>query len=207
RQAPITLAGAMATATAELGDGTGPYLGTTGGRTVTPVHFDPLAAARENRPTAIAITGTSGAGKTTLSRILGYQLALRGVWVTAVDPKGERGGLDTLLPAARTLTLGPEHAGLLNPFALAPSPSEAVPVAVGAAQLILPGRLGYEQHAALLEATAAEADQAGPGASLGGAAQRLAGWDSEGSRSLAQTLALSATLPLARLCSAPPRAA
>ena len=204
RQAPITVAGAMATATAELGDGTGPYLGTTGGRTVTPVHFDPLAAARENRPTAIAITGTSGAGKTTLSRLLGYQLALRGVWVTAVDPKGERGGLDTLLPAARTLTLGPEHAGLLNPFALAPSPSEAVPVAVGAAQLILPGRLSYDQHAALLEATAAEADQTGPAASLGGVAHRLADWPTDAGRSLAQTLAVSATLPLARLCFAPP---
>src|SRR5207245_9209220 len=80
RQAPVTLAGAMPTATAELGDRTGPYLGTSGGRTVTPVHFDPLAAARENRPTAIAITGTSGAGKTTLSRPLGYPLALPGLW-------------------------------------------------------------------------------------------------------------------------------
>jgi len=204
RQAPLTLAGAMATATAELGDGTGPYLGTTGGRTVTPVHFDPLAAARENRPTAIAITGTSGAGKTTLSRLLGYQLALRGTWVTAVDPKGERGGLDSLVPAARTLTLGAEHAGLLNPFALAPTPAEAVPVAVGAAQLILPGRLGYDQHAALLEATAAEADTAGPAASLSGVAERLAGWPTDAGRSLAQTLAVSATLPLARLCFAPP---
>ncbi|MGH9286414.1 MAG: ATP-binding protein, partial [Acidimicrobiales bacterium] len=144
RQAPITLAGAMPTATTELGDGCGPYIGITGGRTVTPVHFDPLAAAQHNRPTAIAITGTSGAGKTTLSRLLGYQLALRGAWVTAVDPKGERGGLDTLVPGACTLTLGPEHAGLLNPFALATSPAEAVLVAVGAAQLILPGRLSFD---------------------------------------------------------------
>lgn len=77
-------------------------------------------------------------------------------------------------------------------------------MAVGAAQLILPGRLGYDQHAALLEATAAEADQAGPDASLGGVAQRLAGWPTDAGRSLAQTLAVSATLPLARLCFAPP---
>jgi hypothetical protein len=204
RQAPITVAGAMATATSELGDRTGPYVGVTGGRTVTPVHFDPLAAAQENRPTAIAITGTSGAGKTTLSRLLGYQLALRGAWVTAVDPKGERGGLDTLVPGARTLTLGPEHAGLLNPFALANSPTEAVPVAVGAAQLILPGRLSFDQGAALMEATAAEADQAGGAASLSGVAARLADWSTDAGRSIAQTLAISATLPMARLCFAPP---
>lgn len=207
RQAPITVAGAMATATTELGDGTGPYIGITGGRTVTPVFFDPLAAASENRPTAIAITGTSGAGKTTLSRLLGYQLAQRGAWVTAVDPKGERGGLDTLIPGARTLTLGPEHAGLLNPFALANSPSEAVLVAVGAAQLILPGRLSFDQTAALTEATAVEAEHAGPAASLSGVAERLAQWPTESGRSIAQTLAISATLPMARLCFAPPGSA
>jgi len=204
RQAPITLAGSMATATTTLGDGTGPYIGVTAGRTVTPVFFDPLAAARENRPTAIAITGTSGGGKTTLSRLLGYQLALRGAAVTAIDPKGERGGLDSdLLPNARTLTLGPDHAGLLNPFALAPTPAEAVPIAVGAAQLILPGRLSLDQSAALIEAVAAEADT-GPGASLSGVADRLSGWPEPAGRSIAQTLAISATLPMARLCFAPP---
>jgi len=207
RQAPITLAGAMATATTTLGDGTGPYIGVTGGRTATPVFFDPLAAARENRPTAIAITGTSGGGKTTLSRLLGYQLALRGAAVTAIDPKGERGGLDSdLLPNARTLTLGAEHAGLLNPFALAPTPGEAVPIAVGAAQLVLPGRLSLDQSAALIEAVAAEADS-GPGASLSGVAERLAQWDDPAGRSIAQTLAISATLPMARLCFAPPGSA
>jgi hypothetical protein len=201
RQALATLAGSMFVATSELGDGAGPYVGVTGGRTRAPVHFDPLAAAARNRPTAIAVTGSPGAGKTTLSRLLMYQLALRGTWVTAVDPKGERGGVAELegLPEVRTLSLGPQHAGLLNPFALAESPREAAHAAVSACQLLLPGRLNLDQNSALMQAVAREAEQAAS-PSLVGVIEQLRAVGDEGARSLAQTLSVCATLPLARLC-------
>src|SRR5208282_2074753 len=97
RQPLYTIAGGMPTATVGLGDRIdtggvgwiGPYIGETLGRARTIVHFDPLVAAARNRPTAIAITGEPGGGKTTLALLLILQLALRGVTVAVIDPKGD----------------------------------------------------------------------------------------------------------------------
>jgi hypothetical protein len=85
-------------------------------------------------------------------------LVLRGVWVTAVDLKGERGGLTELpgLLLIRTFTLGPEHSGLLNSFSLAQSLGEAAHVAVSVCQLLLFGCLDFEQSATLLRAVVEE---------------------------------------------------
>ena len=46
------------------------YIGETMGRARSIVHFDPLLAAVRNRPTAVAITGEPGGGKTTLALLL-----------------------------------------------------------------------------------------------------------------------------------------
>ena len=67
----------------------GPYIGETLGRARSIVHFDPMLAAARNRPTAVAITGEPGGGKTTLAMLLIYQLALRGATVAVIDPKGD----------------------------------------------------------------------------------------------------------------------
>ena len=79
----------------------GPYIGETLGRARSIVHFDPLLAATRNRPTAVAITGEPGGGKTTLALLLIYQLALRGVTVAVIDPKGDAESLVECWPAAR----------------------------------------------------------------------------------------------------------
>src|SRR6266498_3310027 len=96
RQPLYTIAGGMPTATVDLGDRIndeagwiGPYIGETLGRARSVVHFDPLVAAARNRPTAVAITGEPGGGKTTLALLLILQLALRGVTVAVIDPKGD----------------------------------------------------------------------------------------------------------------------
>ena len=96
RQPLYTIAGGMPTATVDLGDRIaegagwiGPYIGETLGRARSVVHFDPLVAAARNRPTAVAITGEPGGGKTTLALLLIYQLALRGATVAVIDPKGD----------------------------------------------------------------------------------------------------------------------
>ena len=90
----------------------GPYIGETLGRARSVVHFDPLAAAARNRPTAIAITGEPGGGKTTLALLLIYQLALRGVTVAVIDPKGDAESL--VRPAADAWPPGPGTAARLG---------------------------------------------------------------------------------------------
>ncbi len=127
RQPLYTIAGGMPTATVDLGDRVadeagwiGPYIGETIGRARSVVHFDPLVAAARNRPTAVAITGEPGGGKTTLALVLIMQLALRGVTVAVIDPKGDAEPLVRLLAhrgrRARVLPLGSAAAGLLDPF-------------------------------------------------------------------------------------------
>ncbi len=117
RQPLYTIAGGMPTATVDLGDRAaddagwiGPYIGETIGRARSVVHFDPLVAAARNRPTAVAITGEPGGGKTTLALLLIMQLALRGVTVAVIDPKGDAESLVRLLAhrgrRARVLPLG-----------------------------------------------------------------------------------------------------
>ncbi len=113
RQPLYTIAGGMPTATVELGDRIdagsgwiGPYIGETLGRARSIVHFDPLVAAARNRPTAIAITGEPGGGKTTLAMLLIYQLALRGATVAVIDPKGDAESLVEYLQPA-----GPQGPG------------------------------------------------------------------------------------------------
>src|SRR6202035_586610 len=98
RQPLYTIAGGVPTATVDLGDRpgsgqgwVGPYIGETLGRARSVVHFDPLLAAALNRPTAIAVTGEPGGGKTTLAVLLILQLALRGVTVAVIDPHGDAG--------------------------------------------------------------------------------------------------------------------
>jgi hypothetical protein len=104
RQPLYTIAGGMPTATVDIGDRAaddagwiGPYIGETLGRARSVVNFDPLVAAARNRPTAIAITGEPGGGKTTLALLLILQLALRGVTVAVIDPKGDAESLVRLL--------------------------------------------------------------------------------------------------------------
>src|SRR5262249_11640898 len=131
RQPLYTIAGGVPTATVSLGDQpagwaaghagaaglggeepgwVGPYIGETLGRARPIVHFDPLLAAVRNRPTAVAITGEPGGGKTTLALLLILQLALRGVTVAVIDPKGDAESLVSVLTArgrkARVLPLG-----------------------------------------------------------------------------------------------------
>src|SRR5215472_8191993 len=172
RQPLYTIAGGMPTATVGLGDRItdevgwiGPYIGETLGRARSVVHFDPLVAAARNRPTAVAITGEPGGGKTTLALLLMLQLALRGVTVAVIDPKGDAESLARWLTErgrqARVVPLGSAEPGLLDPFSFGDDLAERRTMATETLRLLLP-RMSEERESAMIQAVAAVAAHGEP---------------------------------------------
>ncbi len=220
RQPLYTIAGGVPTATAELGDlpaggmdgsghadgsrWLGPYIGETLGRARAIVHFDPLLAASRNRPTAVAITGEPGGGKTTLALLLILQLALRGVTVAVIDPKGDAESLVGLLSArgrkARVLPLGSAAPGLLDPFSFGDDLAEKRTMATETLRLLLP-RMSEERESAMIQAVGAIADRERP--SLGKVVRHLDQSADPASKNLGAVLRSMSEMRLARLCFAP----
>jgi hypothetical protein len=226
RQPLYTIAGGVPTATVSLGDqpaggmvgdraGTpdrpgdemgwvGPYIGEALGRARSIVHFDPLLAAVRNRPTAVAITGEPGGGKTTLALLLILQLALRGVTIAVIDPKGDAEPLVEVLEArgrkARVLPLGSAAPGLLDPFSFGDDLAEKRTRATETLRLLLP-RMSEERESAMIQAVAAVADREKP--SLGKVVRHLESSTDPASKNLGAVLRSMSEMRLARLCFAP----
>src|SRR6204780_2137874 len=212
RQPLYTIAGGMPTATVELGDRVdsdgagwiGPYIGETLGRARPAVHFDPLLAAARNRPTAVAITGEPGGGKTTLAMLLIYQLALRGATVAVIDPKGDAESLVEYLRRqgrkARVLPLGAAAPGLLDPFSFGVDLSEKRTMATETLRLLLP-RMSEERESAMIQAVGAVA--VGPRPSLGKVVRHLEESDDPAWKNLGAVMRSVSEMRLARLCFSP----
>jgi AAA-like domain len=226
RQPLYTIAGGIPTATVQLGDRPasppsdersstggrseeeagwlGPYIGETLGRARSIVHFDPLLAAVRNRPTAVAITGEPGGGKTTLALLLMLQLALRGVTVAVIDPKGDAESLVGVLQArgrkARVLPLGSAAPGLLDPFSFGDDLSEKRTMATETLRLLLP-RMSEERESAMIQAVAAVAGRERP--SLGKVVRHLEASPDPAYKNLGAVLHSMSEMRLARLCFAP----
>ncbi|TYB62655.1 ATPase [Nonomuraea sp. PA05] len=209
RQPLRTIAGGMATATVDLGDRLddgnegwlGPYIGETVGRARSIVHFDPLVAATRNRPTAIAITGEPGGGKTTLALLMIYQMALRGVTVAVIDPKGDAESLVQLLEKrgrkARVIPLGSAAPGLLDPFSFGDDIAAKKTMATETLRLLLP-RMSEERESAMIQAVAAVSNGEDP--SLGKVVDYLEQADDPASKNLGAVLRSMSEMHLARLC-------
>jgi RecA/RadA recombinase len=211
RQPLYTIAGGMPTATVELGDHAapgagwiGPYIGETLGRARSVVHFDPLLAAARNRPTAIAITGEPGGGKTTLAMLLIYQLALRGATVAVIDPKGDAESLVEYLKRqgrrARVLPLGAAAPGLLDPFSFGMDLAEKRTMATETLRLLLP-RMSEERESAMIQAVGAVAGTERP--SLGRVVRHLEQADDPAWKNTGAVMRSISEMRLARLCFAP----
>jgi hypothetical protein len=211
RQPLYTIAGGMPTATVELGDRIdqgagwiGPYIGETLGRARSIVHFDPLLAAARNRPTAIAITGEPGGGKTTLALLLIYQLALRGATVAVIDPKGDAESLVEYLKRqgrrARVLPLGAAAPGLLDPFSFGVDLAEKRTMATETLRLLLP-RMSEERESAMIQAVGAVAGTERP--SLGKVVRHLEESDDPAWKNTGAVMRSISEMRLARLCFAP----
>ncbi|HUR06108.1 MAG TPA: ATP-binding protein, partial [Nonomuraea sp.] len=209
RQPLRTIAGGMATATVDLGDRLGdgsegwlgPYIGETVGRARSIVHFDPLVAATRNRPTAIAITGEPGGGKTTLALLMIYQMALRGVTVAVIDPKGDAESLVQLLQKrdrkARVIPLGSAAPGLLDPFSFGDDIAAKKTMATETLRLLLP-RMSEERESAMIQAVAAVSNGVDP--SLGKVVEFLEQSSDAASKNLGAVLRSMSEMRLAKLC-------
>ena len=79
------------TATTAVGSTQGPYLGFTTGGSPRPVRFDPTAAPRESRASAVLLSGTLGSGKTVAAQLIAYAAERRGSLVVDFDPKPDHG--------------------------------------------------------------------------------------------------------------------
>jgi hypothetical protein len=211
RQPLYTIAGGMPTATVDLGDRVadgagwiGPYIGETLGRARSVVHFDPLVAAARNRPTAVAITGEPGGGKTTLALLLIMQLALRGVTTAVIDPKGDAESLIRLLQGrgrrARVLPLGSAAAGLLDPFSFGDDLAERRTMAAETLRLLLPG-MSEERESAMIQAVGAVSAADRP--SLGQVVEHLEQAAEPAAKNLGAVLRSMSEMRLAKLCFAP----
>ncbi len=211
RQPLYTVAGGMPTATVDLGDRVtpdagwvGPYIGETLGRARSVVHFDPLVAAARNRPTAVAITGEPGGGKTTLALLLILQLALRGTTVAVIDPKGDAeslvGWLSDRGRQARVVPLGSAAPGLLDPFSFGDDLAERRTMATETLRLLLP-RMSEERESAMIQAVGAVASAEQP--SLGKVVTHLEQSQDPASVNLGAVLRSMSEMRLARLAFAP----
>ena len=211
RQPLYTVAGGMPTATVDLGDRItpdagwiGPYIGETLGRARSVVHFDPLVAAARNRPTAVAVTGEPGGGKTTLALLMILQLALRGVTVAVIDPKGDAESLAGWLTErgrqARVVPLGTAAPGLLDPFSFGDDLADRRTMATETLRLLLP-RMSEERESAMIQAVGAVA--AGEQPSLGKVVLHLEQSKDPASVNLGAVLRSMSEMRLARLAFAP----
>jgi hypothetical protein len=211
RQPLYTIAGGMPTATVDLGDKIadgagwiGPYIGETLGRARSVVHFDPLVAAARNRPTAIAVTGEPGGGKTTLALLLILQLALRGVTVAVIDPKGDAESLAGWLAErgrqTRVVPLGSAVAGLLDPFSFGDGLAERRTMAAETLRLLLP-RMSEERESVMIQAVGAVASRPQP--SLARVVGHLEESADPAAVNLGAVLRSMSEMRLARLCFAP----
>lgn len=205
KQGLPTLAGGMPTATGELGDREGPYIGYTTGRVRSIVHVDPLTASSENKPTAIAITGAPGGGKTNAALLITYQMVLRGVWTVYVDPKGDAVGLANLpgIGKAQVLDLsGDGLPGLLDPFAMADSSAEGRLLAMETLKLMLSPEMPEAKEAVMTKACRLEEQHASEPSLYGviGRVEELVKAGEAGATSLLNDLEVLSDLPIARLC-------
>lgn len=120
---PMTLASGVLGASHELGDNTGPFIGTTGAEGKR-VHLDLGLACLRNMSAAATFFGNLGTGKSFNANLLVVLTVLYGGYGLIFDPKAERSHwesslkmLDGLITTV-TLSGKPENKGKLDPYNL-----------------------------------------------------------------------------------------
>lgn len=223
RRLPVLyVAAGVPTASSELGDRRGPYVGYTAGASRRAVMFDTHYATEVKETSGLVpVVGGLGAGKSVLLGQITYEAVRRGIPSVVLDPSGPLARLTELPELAehsRHLDLTTAQSGTLNPFAVVASPRpESFPtaemlaeaevlasqdrklLAMDVTRMLLPPSLDTMPATTLVISDAIRATRGSAEASLWDVVDNLEQLADPHGRVVANYLRDMAELPLARL--------
>lgn len=223
RRMPVLyLAAGVPTASSQVGDRRGPYVGYTAGSSRRAVMFDPHYATETKETSGLVpVVGGLGAGKSVLLGQVTYEAVRRGIPSVVLDPSGPLARL-TELPElaehAEHIDLTTAVSGTLNPFGVVAEPRrDALPsddafqeamvlaaqdrklLAMDVVKMLLPPSLDQIPETSLVISDAIRETHGEPTASLWDVVDSLEHATTSHGRVVANYLRDMADLPLARL--------
>ncbi|MPZ94733.1 MAG: hypothetical protein GEU96_07395, partial [Propionibacteriales bacterium] len=223
RRLPVLyFAAGVPTASSQLGDRRGPYIGYTCGSSRRAVMFDTHYATEVKETSGLVpVVGGLGAGKSVLLGQVTYEAVRRGIPSVVLDPSGPLARLTELPELAehsRHLDLTMAPAGTLNPFTVVVEPRRAAYpsddafaeakvlasqdrklLAMDIIKMLLPPALDKMPHTSLVISDAVRTTKGAQMASLWDVVKHLETHDNDHGRVVAAYLRDMAELPLARL--------
>jgi hypothetical protein len=218
----LYVAAGVPTATSQVGDRQGPYMGYTCGASRRAVMFDTHYATEVKETSGLVpLVGGLGAGKSVLLGQMTYEAVRRGIASVLLDPSGPLARL-TRLPEltgnSRHIDLTTAPPGTLNPFGVVLEPNKAAYdseeafeearvmaaqdrklLAVDVLRMLLPSSVDAMAATPLVITEAVRGTKGNPRASLWDVVANLERLDSEHGRVVAAYLRDMAEMPLARL--------
>jgi hypothetical protein len=223
RRLPVLyLAAGVPTASSQVGDRRGPYVGYTAGASRRAVMFDTHYATEVKETSGLVpVVGGLGAGKSVLLGQVTYEAVRRGIPAVVLDPSGPLARL-TQMPELRQhaehIDLTTAHSGTLNPFAVVAAPARTAYqsddayaeaevlaaqdrklLAMDVVKMLLPPSLDGMPQTSLVVSDAVRATRGASGASLWDVVAHLEALEEPHGKVVANYLRDMAELPLARL--------
>ena len=223
RRLPVLyFAAGVPTASSQVGDRRGPYVGYTAGASRRAVMFDTHYATEVKETSGLVpVVGGLGAGKSVLLGQITYEAVRRGIPSVVLDPSGPLARL-TDLPELREhsehIDLTTAHSGTLNPFAVVARPSrhayrsddalaeaevlaaqDRKLLAMDVVKMLLPPSLDAMPQTSLVVSDAVRATRGDAESSLWDVVSNLESLEDQHGRVVANYLRDMAELPLARL--------
>ncbi|HSE71134.1 MAG TPA: ATP-binding protein, partial [Nocardioidaceae bacterium] len=223
RRLPVLyFAAGVPTASSQVGDRRGPYVGFTAGSSRRAVMFDTHYATEVKETSGLVpVVGGLGAGKSVLLGQITYEAVRRGIPSVVLDPSGPLARL-TELPEFREhaehIDLTTAHSGTLNPFEVVAKPSRRAYesedafteaevlaaqdrklLAMDVVKMLLPPSLDAIPQTSLVVSDAVRATHGSPESSLWDVVNNLESLEEQHGRVVANYLRDMAELPLARL--------
>jgi hypothetical protein len=218
----LYLAAGVPTASSQVGDRRGPYVGYTAGASRRAVMFDTHYATEVKETSGLVpVVGGLGAGKSVLLGQVTYEAVRRGIPSVVLDPSGplaRLADLPELREHAEPLDLTTARSGTLNPFEVVARPTrEAYPddeafaeaevlasqdrklLAMDVTKMLLPPSLDTIPSTSLVVSDAVRATRGAAEASLWDVVENLERLDDPHGRVVANYLRDMAELPLPRL--------